>query len=81
MVEILQKNINNLNKEQITCIPNYVIKWRELCLKNPEKMQQLIQRMTYPQSNYPDLINIRFMDVVVAEFPPYGNNNSFKDLL
>lgn len=85
LVEILQKNINNLNKGQITCIPNYVIKWRELCLKNPEKMQQLIQRMTYPQSNYPDLIPIRFMDMVIAGYPPYTKINldkvTIKDLL
>ena len=33
----------NVNKEQITRIPNYVLKWRKLCSDNPEKMQQLIR--------------------------------------
>ena len=81
LVEIVQKNIYNVNKEQITCIPKYVIKWQQLCTKNTEKMQQLIQRMTYPQSNYPDLIPVRFMDVVVAGFPPYGNKTEINELL
>lgn len=81
LVEIVQKNINNINKEQLTRIPNYIVKWRKLCSDNPDVMQQLIQRMTYPQSNHPDLIPVRFMDVVVAEFPPYGNKTSFKNLL
>lgn len=81
LLEIIQKNINNVNKEQITCIPNYVVKWRKLCSDNPEKMHQLIERMTYPKSNYPDLIPIRFMDMVIAGFPPYGNNKEINELL
>jgi hypothetical protein len=81
LVEIVQKNINNFNKEQTTNIPNYVLKWRKLCSDNPEKMQQLIQRMTYPKSNYPDLVPIRFMDVVVAGFSPYGNKTEINELL
>ena len=81
MTEIVEKNIKILNTEKHTIVPRYVIAWKKLCIDEPTKMKNLIERMTQPNTNYPDLIPIRFMDLVVAQYPPYGNINSVKDLL
>jgi hypothetical protein len=78
---VVQGNIYDFDKEWKTRTPSYVTRWCELCSEHPAKMQQLIRRMTYPQSNYPDLVPIRFMDVVVAGFPPYGNSVTSELLL
>jgi hypothetical protein len=79
LIEIVNHNITNLNVSKVTKIPNFVIKWRKLCNDKPEKMEKLIKRMTYPESNYPDLIPVRFMDIVVSEFSPYGNKKIYND--
>jgi hypothetical protein len=80
MIELVDKNVKLLNTEKKTIVPNFVNKWKKMCMDNPEKMQQLIERMTYPKKKYPDLIPIRFMDVVVAQYNPYGNTKIVKDL-
>jgi hypothetical protein len=81
LTEIVEKNIKILNTEKHTIVPIYVIAWKKLCIDEPTKMKNLIERMTHPKTNYPDLIPIRFMDLVVAQYHPYGIIKSVKDLL
>ncbi len=81
MIELVDKNVKLLNTEKKTIVPNFVNKWKKLCIDNPEIMKSLIERMTYPKENFPDLIPIRWMDVVVAQYNPYGNTKIIKDLL
>lgn len=70
---LVQESIQNLENSicPVTQTPEFVKIWRELCEKDNQNMIQLINRMTYPSANYPDLIPIRFMDMVVYEQHPY----------
>ena len=67
-------NIYNLENQiyRNTKIPKFINIWKELCIQDPENINNLIERMTYPKNNFPDLIPIRFIDMVICGQKKYN---------